>query len=94
MKDCNASDEDGTWRDECGRAGAASFFSATRTGRIVQGTLCGATRELGSHGVIATCWTRVDSAASPFASEYSCQLCEAVIDTATYLRSYAQGTSR
>jgi hypothetical protein len=60
-KDCSASEEAGIWRDECGRAVDDASFSAIRTGRIVQGTVWEATTELGSHGVIATCWMRLES---------------------------------
>lgn len=41
-------------RDDWGGAEDASSFSGGRTGRMVHGTLCEATMELGSHGVIAT----------------------------------------
>jgi hypothetical protein len=53
-KDCRASEEEGTRRDECGRVAESSSFSAALTGSIVHGTFWEATMELGSHGVIAT----------------------------------------
>lgn len=67
-KDCSARDDVGIWIDECGRAVPFSVFSAGRTGKIVHGVFWEATMELGSHGVIATCWTRCESEVSPFAA--------------------------
>ena len=79
-KDCSASDEAGMWSDECGRAAPFSAFSARRTGKIVQGGLCEATRGPGSHGVIATCWTR---SLSPFAPAYVS--CASIVGTLSHI---------
>jgi hypothetical protein len=67
-KDWSASDDAGIWREECGRAIPFSVFSAGRTGKMVHGVLWEATTDEGSHGVIATCWTRSESCLSPFAA--------------------------
>ena len=64
--DWRARDDAGIWRDECGRAVPFSVLSAGRTGRMVQGVFWEATMELGSQGVMATCWTRCESGVSPF----------------------------
>lgn len=63
--DCSASEDAGMRSDECGRTVEESSFSAIRTGRMVHGTEWEATTELGSHGVIATCWMRSESNKSP-----------------------------
>jgi hypothetical protein len=63
-KDCSASDAAGSRRDECGRTVDESSLSAMRTGSMVHGTLWDAVAELGSHGVMATCWTRLVSGES------------------------------
>ena len=44
--------DDGTWSDACGRA--AAVVSLDGRARRVHGVLWEATRELGSHGVMAT----------------------------------------
>lgn len=63
-KDCSASEEAGMRSDECGRTVEDSSFSAIRTASMVHGTEWEATTELGSHGVIATCWMRSESGES------------------------------
>lgn len=53
-KDCRASEEEGIWREECGREVVVVSLDGRRTGRMVHETGWEATMELGSHGVMAT----------------------------------------
>ena len=92
-KDCMASAETGIWSDECGRVVEDSFFSAGRTGRMVQGTFCDATRALGSHGVMATWCRSLESGRSPFSA---CDVSPIPIarHVSSYLSCWIQETSQ